>query len=53
MDKKTKIVNVIYESTNEKFIKYGYVSQKDKIYTGEEFAIAELKQRNLFDILFY
>lgn len=37
-----------YESTNEKYIKYGYVSQKDKIYTGEEFAIAELKQRNLY-----
>lgn len=37
-----------YESTNKKYIKYGYVSQKDKIYTGEEFAIAELKQRNLY-----
>lgn len=37
-----------YESTNEKYIKYGYVSKKDKIYTGEEFAIAELKQRNLY-----
>lgn len=37
-----------YESTNEKYIKYGYVSQKDQIYTGEEFAIAELKQRNLY-----
>ena len=37
-----------YESTNEKYIKYGYVSQKNKIYTGEEFAIAELIQRNLY-----
>ena len=42
-----------YESTNEKYIKYGYVSQKDKIYTGEEFAIAELKQRNLYAAAFF
>lgn len=39
---------VEYEETEERKIKYGYVSDKNQIYTGEEFALAELKQRNLY-----
>lgn len=37
-----------YEDKNVRHIKYGYVSPKNKEYTGEEFALAELKQRNLY-----
>lgn len=37
-----------YEDTNKNKIKYGYVSPKNRVYTGEEFALLELKQRNLY-----
>lgn len=37
-----------YEGTDLQNIKYGYVSQKNHIYTGEEFALSELKRRNLY-----
>ena len=37
-----------YEDTNEKNIRYGYISSRNHVYTGEEFALAELRQRNLY-----
>lgn len=37
-----------YENTNEKKIRYGYVSPKNHAYTGEDFALKELKKRNLY-----
>lgn len=37
-----------YEDTNEKNIRYGYVSPQNHAYTGEEFAFTELRQRNLY-----
>lgn len=37
-----------FEGTDVQRIKYGYVSKKNQIYTGEEFALSELKKRNLY-----
>lgn len=37
-----------YEDVNNKNIKYGYVSPKNHVYTGEDFALEELKHRNLY-----
>ena len=37
-----------YESTDKQLIKYGYVSAKNCSFTGEKFALEELKQRNLY-----
>ena len=37
-----------YESTDKQLIKYGYVSAKNRSFTGEKFALEELKQRNLY-----
>ncbi len=37
-----------YEDTNIKNVKYGYVSSRNHAYTGEEFAFAELRKRNLY-----
>lgn len=37
-----------YEDANERKIKYGYVSPKNHVYSGEEFALLELKKRNLY-----
>ena len=36
-----------YEDTNIKNVKYGYVTSRNHAYTGEEFAFAELRKRNL------
>ena len=34
-----------YEDANERKIKYGYVSPKNHVYSGEEFALLELKKK--------
>ena len=37
-----------FEKTNQQNKMYGYVSEKNKLYSSKEFIISELKQRNLY-----